>query len=257
MNSIFKKTIINSKKFKEIPVAQIKSIVEKNNFAILRNFISPAEALNTLNKVKKNFKSSNDRIRKPGDYDKIKSNYQRLMIGNTGGIKLTNPRYFRVFYNPTFCKDIYDAKKLYKKMLIIQNRLYKLEDNYSFNVKKTPHNLFCASRIQHYPAGGGFLAMHKDLSAINSSKEIKKNLYYNVLLNLTEKGIDFKTGGSFIEVKGKKNKFFNIDDIAKRGDIIIYSGKTNHGVSTIDENTLLNRDTKSGRYVALVTLFKH
>ena len=119
MESINKELIINFKNFRDIPITKIKDVLKIYHFVILRNYIKSTDALDILNKVKSKFKPSNDKIRKPSDYDKVKSNYQRLMIGNTGGIKLTNPRYFRVFYNPTFCKDIYGAKNIYAGVPVI------------------------------------------------------------------------------------------------------------------------------------------
>ena len=39
------------------------------------------------------------------------------MTGGVNGILKTNPRYFRVFYNPLWCKDIYGGREIFKQDL--------------------------------------------------------------------------------------------------------------------------------------------
>ena len=48
--------------------------------------------------------------------------------------------------------------------------IYDLPKDYGKKGKKTKHGLFVASRIQHYPSGGGFLSSHIDSGAIRASK---------------------------------------------------------------------------------------
>ena len=62
-------------------------------------------------------------------------------------------------------------------MLLFQNKLYGLPENYGNKQRKTKHNLFVASRINHYPVGGGFLSLHKDISAAISIKIILKTIF--------------------------------------------------------------------------------
>ena len=115
------------------------------------------------------------------------------------------------------------------------------------------YGLFVASRFQHYPKGGGFLAPHKDEFAIKAAKQLGINLYYNFLLIMTKKGKDYKKGGGFVL---KNNKIITYEDVAEVGDVIIYNSKTTHGVLDIDSNLFPSRETKEGRYIALTTLFK-
>ena len=177
------------------------------------------------------------------------------MFGSTGGINETNPRYFRVFYNPLWSKDIYGGRKMFLKLNRIQNYFYNLEESYGEQKIKKPtrHGLFVASRFQHYPSGGGFLAPHIDHGAIRASKKLKLNLHYNLLLVMTEKGKDYKTGGGFVV---NKNKVIKVDDYTKVGDVVIYSAKTVHGVLDIDPEIFPDLNSNKGRYVALTTLFK-
>lgn len=235
-----------------------KEIIRSLNiekYVILTGYFSKREVNKILKEIKKKFHHKNDKIRPIGKYDLIKENYQRFMFGMTGGIKKTNPRYFRVFYNPLWSKDIYSARNLFLKLNKLQNYFYGLEENYGNEKSKKPtrHGLFVASRFQHYPSGGGFLAPHIDDGAIRASKELKLKLHYNFLLVMTEKGKDFKSGGGFVVNNGK---IVNVDNFTKKGDVVLYSSKTHHGVMDIDPESFPDLSSSKGRYVALTTLFK-
>ena len=139
------------------------------------------------------------------------------------------------------------------KLTETQNFFYGLPLNYGIKKKKTKHGLFVASRFQHYPSGGGFLAAHKDDAAIKTAKRLGIDLYYNLLLIMTKKGKDYKKGGGFV-IRNKK--ILSYEDIAEVGDVVVYNSKTTHGVLDIDPDKLPDITSKKGRYVGLTTLFK-
>ena len=70
---------------------------------------------------------------------------------------------------------------------------------------------------------------------------------------MTEKGKDFKSGGGFVVNNGK---IINVDNFTKKGDVVLYSSKTLHGVLDIDPESFPDLSSSNGRYVALTTLFK-
>mgnify|MGYP005995417919 CR=1 FL=1 len=250
------KKLFYYKEINEINKKKVLKSLDHNHFVILRDLIDPLIVKKILKNIKKKFKPQNDSIRKEKDYKLVRSNYQRFMFGMSGGVKgalKTNPRYFRVFYNPMWCRDIYNARQIFYKLTEIQNFFYGLPLDYGKYEKKTKHNLFVASRFQHYPSGGGFLATHKDDAAIKTAKRIGINLYYNILLIMTKKGKDYKDGGGFVI---KNNKIVSYEDLAQVGDIVIYNSKTLHGVLDIDRNKLPDIKSSEGRYVGLTTLFK-
>ncbi len=250
------KKIFFYNEIEKIDKQKVLKSLNTNHFVILRGLFKKNQVIEVLNNLKKKIKFRNDKIRKKNQYDLIKSNYQRLMFGMSGGVRgllNTNSRFIRTFYNPLWCEDIYKANKIFIKLTMLQNYFYNLDRYYGIKEKKTKHGLFVASRFQHYPAGGGFLSPHKDIAAIKTAKKLKINLFYNFLLLMTKKGKDYKEGGGFI-VKNKK--VFNYENICEYGDVVIYNSKTVHGVEDIDFSKYPDVKTKNGRYVALTTLFK-
>ena len=255
MKKIKKNIFYSKNNIQSLDKKKIIKSLNKSKYVILRGLFNKPEITKVLNNIKKNFKHKNDRIRPKGKYNLIKSNYQRFMFGMTGGLNKTTPRYHRVFYNPLWSRDIYDGRKILLILNKIRNYFYNLEDDYGEARIKQPtrHGLFVAARFQHYPIGGGFLAPHIDDGAIRASKELKLNLHYNLLLVMSQKGKDYKTGGGFVV---SKNKIINIDDYTLIGDVVIYSAKTKHGVLDIDSDCFPDLNSNKGRYVALTTLFK-
>lgn len=251
-----KKNIFLYNEIKDINKKKVLKSLKLNNFLIIRGLFKKTEVQQVLKNIKKGFNHSKDNIRKKNQYDLIKTNYQRFMFGMSGGINgllRTNSRYMRVFYNPLWCKDIYKGRNMLTKLTKIQNYFYNLDEDYGIKNKKTQHGLFVASRFQQYPKGGGFLSAHKDDAAIKSAKKLGINLYYNVLLLMTKKNKDYKSGGGFVV---KNNQIIDYEKIADVGDILIYNSKTVHGVLDIDSNSFPDLKTKEGRYIALSTLFK-
>ncbi len=239
----------------QIDKSEVLNSLKKNSFVILRNLFDKKIVRGILKNIKK-FDPNKDQIRKKNQYNKLKTNYQRFMFGMSGGVNgllKTHPKYHRNFYNPLFCKDIYKARGLLIKLAEIQNYFYGLEKNYGIKQKKTKHGLYIASRFQHYPKGGGFLSAHKDEAAIKTARKLKIDLFYNCLLLMTQRGIDYKTGGGFVI---NKNKVIDYEKYAKAGDVLIYNSKTVHGVIDIDKKYMPDIRTKEGRYIAAVTLFK-
>ena len=115
--------------------------LKEHKYVILRGLFRKTDVDKTLNNLKKKFKHKNDKIRPPGKYDLIKKNYQRFMFGITGGLNKTTPRYFRVFYNPLWSKDIYNGRNIFLKLNKLQNYFYDLEENYGEEKKKNQQGM--------------------------------------------------------------------------------------------------------------------
>ena len=247
--------ILTIKNLKELNPKKISKMLKKYKALIVRGYISKNKLIKIKASFEKKFNQKNDRIRPPGKYNQIKKNYQRVIIGMSGGLvqSRTNSRLMRTFYNPLYCRDIYNMHEIFNKMLLFQNKLYGLPENYGNKQRKTKHNLFVASRINHYPAGGGFLSLHKDTSAAISIKNYIKN-YFQILLTMSKKGKDYKEGGGIVY---KNQKIYCFDDYTEIGDMILYNGQTIHGVKDVDPHKHLDMKKIRGRLTAAVTLFKY
>ena len=249
--------IVKSKTIEELDLKKIKIKLAKEKIVLIRGLFSKNDILRKRKKIEKNFSPKNDKVRPKNSYDLIKKNYQRITVGMGGGIvqSRTNSRIMRTLYNPLYCKDIYGMHSIFNKLLTLQNILYGFSEDYGKNSKRTQDNVFVASRINQYPSGGGFLSPHKDSSAAISSKKISGNKnFYQLLLTMSKKGTDYFSGGGIFK---KNDKFVQIDNYTNIGDVILYNGKTVHGVMDVDSEKKLDLSKLNGRLTAAVTFFKY
>ena len=77
--------------------------------------------------------------------------------------------------------------------------------------------MWSACRILQYPVGGGHMSAHKDYILKSVSKINFNNMFYQLILLITEKGTDFFEGGAYIS---KDNKLIDIEKNTLRGDIM-------------------------------------
>ena len=118
--------------------------------------------------------------------------------------------------------------------------------------KIEPNGLWTAARFHQYPKGGGFFRRHTDYVVKDVADE-KSTRFYQVVLTMSRKGVHFKQGGAFVDVDGRR---LCLDDVAEMGDIVVYDGRTVHGVEDIDPKEPLDLDTINGRIAGFATLFK-
>ena len=77
--------------------------------------------------------------------------------------------------------------------------------------------------------------------------------FHNTLLLLTEKGVDFETGGGFIEVDGEHVVY---EDHCRAGDVIVYDQRLVHGVDDIDPTVPFRSDSLAGRMSGFVSFYQ-
>ena len=70
---------------------------------------------------------------------------------------------------------------------------------------------------------------------------------------MSRKGEHYKEGGAFVDVDGER---IFLDDPSLPGEILIYDGRTVHGVEDIDPHEPRDLTTINGRLAGFVTLFK-
>ena len=243
--------------YSNIDNLNIKDVIrccEDYNLAVIKNFISTDEMNNSKKKIKQIFSKNSDSIRQTNEYHKVAENYQRLCVGygtSPGTGEMRNSRLMRVIYNPVFKENIFDLHDVYRRMIVLRNRLYGVKDN--FCLDEPEGGVFSCSRIHQFPKGGGFLSLHKDKDGIRTSQNADLKTFMHPLLIVDEKGKDYKTGGGIVRYK---DEIIFYEDHLKPGDIAIYNGRSEHGVFNIDQEEKIDLDSFNGRSSILVTLFK-
>jgi hypothetical protein len=235
----------------DVPFKRLHELLDTKTFARVTGLFEPGEILAARERVRRRFDGKNDRKHDPNDAEAIRRNFQKLIVGGTRGTNAV-PRFLRMFYNPTFDEDIFGMHAIFRRLIQFRNLLYSLPRDFTCN--GTESGMWTASRINHYPRGGGFMAPHSDVGTNAVAGDLGMERYVQLILLMTKKGVDYYEGGAYIDVDGKRYLFESECEI---GDVVIYDGRVNHGVEEIDPMEPLDLSSFAGRHVALVTLFKH
>jgi hypothetical protein len=177
--------------------------------------------------------------------------WRKLAIGSRNG--LGNP-YAQNLQSAYF--DIDDRNypalgSLFSIMLQVRNRLMRLADSFG---RDPPRDRFWdACRVHHYPRGGGFMAMHKDTHFPKIIDAQIGKPFYQVAVLLSRKNIDFTTGGGF--VVSNENQKIDLETEGGFGSMVIFDGRTFHGVDDIDLDKVIDFSRSDGRLAAFVNLY--
>ncbi|GAF79407.1 unnamed protein product, partial [marine sediment metagenome] len=246
-----KANIVNADDPDGIDVELVDRLMVRDSFACIRGLFDPVQIGNVYESIKSGFSAAKDNPaigEKPGA---VMKNFQKISIGGAGMHWDYRPRFMRVLYNPLWEPDVYGMHETFRRLAAVRNRLQGKPVGYAIDVVED--NLWTAARMQHYPAGGGNISRHRDvvISTVTGDAGVKK--FHQILLLLTTKGKHFSEGGAFIELEGETIEF---EEEFGAGDVLLYDGRTMHGVRDIDPHVVPNLNTLDGRLVAMVSLYK-
>jgi hypothetical protein len=245
------KITIKCKNLNDLSLSKINKIMKKYNTCIISGIINSSEIKVPMKKLKTYIEKNND-LPAIGENPKKARGFLMKFVSR---IRSTKPPGVttvvkRDIYNPLHKSDRWGFHNVFIKLAKVRNIL--MEKPIDFALGKVEKNkMWTAARIHHFPTGAGFMFPHKDTIAPTIVKGFSK--YYQVLITLSEKGKDFKTGGGTVTYK---NKLVEYEDYTKPGDILVYDSRTVHGVNTIDPDKPFIQRSGRGRYSGLVTLYK-
>jgi len=104
--------------------------------------------------------------------------------------------------------------------------------------------------INHYPAGGGFMAPHTDPIHPHNSVQ--------TLVNASTRGVDFREGGLFVKSAPDADEV-SVEDYWRMGDLLCFdASRIIHGVNPVDPAEPFDAQSAKGRYsIAFVGAYAH
>lgn len=249
----FKAVFFEAASLNEVPYQALREQLERHAVVCVRGLFDRAEIRSTYETIVAGFDPRKDLKHDPRDTDAVRRNFQKLQVGANSGVnsRRTLGRFLRMLYNPIFADDIYGMRAHFAKLAMFRNHLYGLPEAHA--VAGTDDGYWTCARLLQYPRGGGFMVPHVDMYSQVASRDAGLT-YFQPLLLLTEKGVDFHEGGAYVEVDDDR---FYYEDYCQAGDVVVYDGRTVHGVADVDPMSDLDMAHCSGRLVALVSLFRH
>ncbi len=179
----------------------------------------------------------------------VRTNSSKWSIGGTSASQAGISRCMITVYNPLGCEDLFQLHRHFRTLIEVRDVLAMRES--ALLDDQLPPPLFNATRIQIYPRGGGFMTAHRDMRAADNLKGIS-DAYIQLILLLTEKRADYRSGGAYIVRDGK---VVDTEDGSRTGDVLVYDGNSLHGVDDIDPDLPFYPSDLSGRAVALATIY--
>ena len=230
-----------------VNILECQKILEENEIVCIKQAFKQELISDIKSNFVEKFNPANDQVHNPKDFKLIMDNFQKIV--NVDGERA---RFLRIFFNPIFSEDIYNMRTVFVQMSKFRNKLYGLPVNFAIE-KDIEDNFWTASRIHQYPSGGGFMYGHKDsiLSGISRVEGLQG--YYQIILILSKKGVDYIDGGPYLEIEDRKIYF---EEHYDPGDIVVYNGTSYHGVDPIDPE-LEEDNNRVGRLAAFVSLYKY
>jgi hypothetical protein len=230
---------------------QILSKIQENHFVVLRGLVKREVVREKLPQIWNYVLSSNHLGTSGISKDTIRSFSSKWSIGGESPIQADIARFRLTIYSPLTSEDKFEIAEFFRVLIQVRDlcagRPEPLYDD------KLEQPFFNGSRIQIYPSGGGFMSAHTDSTAVNTFNAASNGVFLQPLLLLSERGLDYETGGAFY-VKDDQKIF--IENETQSGDIVVYDESIKHGVGDVDSSLPLDLESRKGRIVALATIYK-
>ncbi|MGH7934172.1 MAG: hypothetical protein ACREQN_13560 [Candidatus Binataceae bacterium] len=226
---------------------RILSRVADDGYAILRGLFQEARVDEWRDAVYRHANSHRHGPSTGTAPSEVRRNTSKWSIGG-GGSYNALARFALVIYNPLFDQDVFGLHAAFNTIIEVRDAIAGRD------VLRDPLLLperFNACRVQIYPAGGGFLQEHRDVRGQLNVPE-GACMYLELLLLLTQKGVDYRSGGGTVRCNGEGR---DSEAGTKRGDVIVYDATTVHGVQDVDPNIAFTAGNIRGRAVAMATIY--
>lgn len=187
------------------------------------------------------------------DKSTLKENpFRKTAIGSVNGLgeKISQILQTTYFDNEAhYCEHLSFCAR---KLVGIRNRLMNLAEDFGSNSKRDGY--WNASRVHHYPSGGGHMQGHCDRhfpALLNG----ETNKFVQVAMSLSKRGNDFKSGGFF--VRNRHGVSIDIEEMLDIGSILCFDGRLEHGILDVDSHQVLDWDSESGRLALFSMLYEN
>lgn len=177
--------------------------------------------------------------------------YRKFAISSANGVGEPYAQFLQTTYYSEKDRNYPNLINVFRELIKFRNQM--LGQLIDFGSQPIRDGYWNACRVHHYPKGGGFMVEHKDTHFPKVLKESSLP-FLQVMMALSIKGKDFLEGGNYIRTREGKQIF--PEDIAEIGSLIMFDGGITHGVQDVDPDSVLNLESKTGRFAAFVNLYE-
>jgi hypothetical protein len=177
--------------------------------------------------------------------------WRKLAIGSANGLGDPYAQNLQSIYFDADDRNYTALGSLFNTMILIRNRLMGVDASFGSNPEQD--RFWNACRVHHYPRGGGFMATHQDTHFPQVIGAQIGKPFYQVCVLLSRKNTDFFTGGGVVYDNEKQK--VDLETAGGFGSLILFDGKTYHGVEDVDLDQVIDFSRADGRLAAFVNLY--
>ncbi|WP_157955137.1 hypothetical protein [Halomonas denitrificans] len=239
----------------DLDFMKLQSVLNEKNFAIIVGLITHDEIVEGKRALRKVFSIDNDNPATGESPASIQENYQKFSIGGGELREKDLAKCVRTFYNPIFSADIYGLRNAFTQAAMIRNIVTGFDKKFALDTIQD--GFWTASRVHHYPSGGGHMAGHVDDYVPTVVGKHGVDAYFQPLIVMSKKGsdgtCDYQKGGGYFVLEGERVYY---DAFLELGTIVVYNTRIFHGVEEVDPGVAFRQDSFSGRFSGLVTMYR-
>jgi len=177
--------------------------------------------------------------------------WRKLAIGSSNGLGESYAQNLQSIYFDANDGNYPALRKLFGLMILIRNKLMGVDAAFGSNPERD--RFWNACRVHHYPRGGGFMATHRDTHFPQVIDAQIGKPFYQICVLLSRKNTDFFTGGGVIYDIDKQK--IDLEEKGGFGSLILFDGRTYHGVEDVDLDQVIDFSRNDGRLAAFVNLY--
>lgn len=177
--------------------------------------------------------------------------WRKLAIGSTTGLGESYAQNLQSIYFDANDSNYPALGSLFNQMILVRNKLMGTDPSFGSNPERD--RFWNACRVHHYPRGGGFMATHRDTYFPKVLDTPTDKPFYQVCVLLSRKNTDFFTGGGVIFDRNKEK--IDLETKGGFGSLIVFDGRTHHGVEDVDLDQIIDFSRTDGRLAAFVNLY--
>ncbi len=241
--------------FNKADLANIKECLKVDGYCILKNII-PHEIIENarveyFQSIHQNYLHAQAESFLPEDI--LENPWRKTAVGSGNGVGEKYSQVLQTTYLPiNNQKNFQNLSHCIKISVILRNKLTNMNKDFGFGFNFHQGTYWNASRVHHYPCGGGHMSEHADthFPSILSESNIP---FVQVAVLLSSRKDDFDDGGGFIINRSNEKIFF--EDEHSKGSIVIFDGSLKHGVEDIDPSKVIDWNSNKGRIALFSNLY--
>lgn len=184
--------------------------------------------------------------------DLIKAPWRKTAVSGINGLGETISHMLSTTYFHYASPELKHLCLAASVLISLRNFLSDLPQNFGSNPSK--EEFWNASRVHHYPCGGGYMQEHKDTYFPELMNKYT-HFFVQTSMLMSNLGEHFEEGGLKLWLEDGAEKY--VESACGIGKIVVFDGRrVSHGVVPVDAESTLSWHAQTGRLAMYANLYE-